>query len=538
MASERNNASGEEGRLNLGQDLWRAALGTLPGAPKGTSSRPAFLLLLLLFGFSSSGFSSEKPVVRVGSKAFTESFILAEIIARIIEESGEAEVERRMGLGGTGITHRAVSSGDIDLYPEYTGTLSQAILKDPSLKSVEEIRRRLRGSGLTISDSIGFDNTYALAVREELAERLGLEAISDLREHPEMRAAFSAGFTDRDDGWPGLREHYDLRLSEVRVIEHALSYEALSQGKVDVIDIYSTDGRLEKLDLRILQDDREFFPDYEAVMFVREEFIARFPQTWQRLEQALVNQIDDREMSRLNALAELDGKSLAEVSSLFLKTELPFQGRADTVWKEVFALTLDHLYLVALSLGLAGLVGIPLGLVAARFKKLGQIELMSVSVLQTIPSLALLCFMIPLFGIGKIPSLVALFLYALLPIVRNTYTGMISLDRQLLEIAGVLGLNWWQRLLRIELPLSSVNILAGIKTSAVLTVGTATLAAFIGGGGYGTLIVRGLALDDLSITLAGAVPAAVMALVIHALFELLDRVLVPQGLRKDFVYSP
>ena len=538
MASERNNASGEEGRLNLGQDLWRAALGTFPGAPKGTSSRPAFLLLLLLFGFSSSGFSSEKPVVRVGSKAFTESFILAEIIARIIEESGEAEVERRMGLGGTGITHRAVSSGDIDLYPEYTGTLSQAILKDPSLKSVEEIRRRLRGSGLTISDSIGFDNTYALAVREELAERLGLEAISDLREHPEMRAAFSAGFTDRDDGWPGLREHYDLRLSEVRVIEHALSYEALSQGKVDVIDIYSTDGRLEKLDLRILQDDREFFPDYEAVMFVREEFIARFPQTWQRLEQALVNQIDDREMSRLNALAELDGKSLAEVSSLFLKTELPFQGRADTVWKEVFALTLDHLYLVALSLGLAGLVGIPLGLVAARFKKLGQIELMSVSVLQTIPSLALLCFMIPLFGIGKIPSLVALFLYALLPIVRNTYTGMISLDRQLLEIAGVLGLNWWQRLLRIELPLSSVNILAGIKTSAVLTVGTATLAAFIGGGGYGTLIVRGLALDDLSITLAGAVPAAVMALVIHALFELLDRVLVPRGLRKDFVYSP
>ena len=308
---------------------------------------------------------------------------------------------------------------------------------------------------------------------------------------------------ERHDGWPGLREHYDLRLSEVRVIEHALSYEALSQGKVDIIDIYSTDGRLEKLDLRILQDDRGFFPDYKAVMFVREDFIERYPRTWERLEQALINQIDDREMSRLNALAELDGKSLAEVSSLFLESELPSQGRTDTVWKEVFALTLDHLYLVALSLGLAGLMGIPLGLVAARFKKLGQIELMSVGVLQTIPSLALLCFMIPLFGIGKIPSLVALFLYALLPIVRNTYTGMISLDRQLLEIAGVLGLNWWQRLLRIELPLSSVNILAGIKTSAVLTVGTATLAAFIGGGGYGTLIVRGLALDDMSITLAG-----------------------------------
>ncbi|MFQ5741537.1 MAG: glycine betaine ABC transporter substrate-binding protein [Acidobacteriota bacterium] len=512
-------------------------LGTLRGAPKGTSPCWGSLLLVLLFGFPSSGFSSQKPVVRVGSKSFTESYILAEIIARIIEESGEAEVERKMGLGGTGITHRALSSGDIDLYPEYTGTLSQAILKDSSLESVADIRRRLRGSGLTISDSIGFNNTYALAVREELAERLGLDSVSDLKKHPEMRAAFSSGFTDRDDGWPGLREHYDLRFSEVRVIEHALSYAALAQAKVDVIDIYSTDGKLESLDLHILLDDLGFFPDYEAVMFVREECIGRFPHTWQRLEEALVNQIDDREMSRLNALADLEGKSLAQVSAVFLKKELPSDGRTDTVWKEVFALTLDHLYLVALSLGLGALVGIPLGLVAARFKKLGQIELMSVGVLQTIPSLALLCFMIPLFGIGKIPSLVALFLYALLPIVRNTYTGMISLDRQLLEIAGVLGLNWWQRLLRIELPLSSVNILAGIKTSAVLTVGTATLAAFIGGGGYGTLIVRGLALDDMSITLAGAVPAAVMALVIHALFEVLDRILIPRGLRKDFAYS-
>ncbi len=509
---------------------------TVSSASRGPASwRRAALVLLLLFGSQSRALSSEKPVVRVGSKAFTESFIVAEIIARVIEGSGEAEVQRKLGLGGTGIAHRALRNGDIDLYPEYTGTLSQAILKDASLRTVEQIRGRLRGSGLSISDSIGFDNTYALAVREKLGERLKLETISDLAGHPEMRAAFSPGFTDRADGWPGLRDYYDLQLSEVRVIEHALSYEALSRGKVDIIDIYSTDGRLEKLKLRILRDDRGFFPDYEAVMFVREEFIQRFPHTWQRLEQALVNQIDEREMSRLNALAELEGKTLAQVSAVFLKKEVSSTvAPADTVWAEVLALTLDHLYLVGLSLGLAGLVGIPLGLVAARFKKLGQIELMSIGVLQTIPSLALLCFMIPLFGIGKMPALVALFLYALLPIVRNTYTGMISLDRQLLEIAGVLGLNWWQRLLRIELPLSSVNILAGVKTSAVLTVGTATLAAFIGGGGYGTLIVRGLALDDISVTLAGAVPAAVLALVIHTFFEFLDRILIPRGLRKDF----
>ena len=153
--------------------------------------------------------------------------------------------------------------------------------------------------------------------------------------------------------------------------------------------------------------------------------------------------------------------------------------------------------------------------------------------LQTVPALALLVFMIPLFGIGRAPALVALSLYALLPIVRNTYAGMISLDRQLLEIAEVLGLGPLRRLARIELPLASVSIMAGIKTSTVMTVGTATLAAFIGGGGYGTLIVRGLALDDVGTILAGPVPAAAMALLFHAGFELVDRIAIPRGLRRQ-----
>ena len=159
---------------------------------------------------------------------------------------------------------------------------------------------------------------------------------------------------------------------------------------------------------------------------------------------------------------------------------------------------------------------------------------MSVEVIQTIPSLALLVFMIPFLGIGQSPALVALFLYALLPIVRNTYTGMIGIDRQLLEMAGVLGLSRWQTLSRIELPLASLSIMAGVKTSAVVTVGTATLAAFIGGGGLGTLIVRGLALNDNALILAGAIPSALLALAIHGGFVLLDRTLIPRGLRKDF----
>jgi osmoprotectant transport system permease protein len=238
-------------------------------------------------------------------------------------------------------------------------------------------------------------------------------------------------------------------------------------------------------------------------------------------------------MSRLNALADLEGQGIAQVAATFLGSDGPDDLRERRLLGDILDLTVDHIYLVLVSLGAAVLLGVPLGILAARHEGLGQAELVAVGILQTIPSLALLCFMIPLFGIGKLPALVALSLYALLPIVRNTYTGLIGIDRQLLEIAGVLGLSPWQRLTRIELPLSSLHVMAGIKTSAVWTVGTATLAAFIGGGGYGDLIVRGLALDDLSLILSGAVPAALMALVIHGLFERVDRVVIPKGLRKN-----
>jgi osmoprotectant transport system permease protein len=477
------------------------------------------------------------PVVRVGSKSFTENYILGEVVAEVIEGVGEARVERKFGLGGTGITYRAVAHGNIDLYPEYTGTLSQAILKDPAADTVTEIRRELEGTGLTVGRPIGFNNTYALAVRREMAERLGLRSISDLERHPELTAAFSSGFTDREDGWPGLKRHYGLELASVRVMEHALTYEALAQGEVDVIDIYSTDGKLERLDLAILDDDRGFFPAYHAVLLVREDFIERFPRSWRALQERLEGEIDDREMAHLNARADLDGQSVPQVAAEFLGSDVPDRLVERRLPWEILDLTMDHLYLVLVSLAVAVLVGVPLGILAARHRSLGQAELVSVGVLQTIPSLALLCFMIPLFGIGKIPALVALSLYALLPIVRNTYSGLISVDRQLLEIAGVLGLNRWQRLARIELPLASLHIMGGLKTSAVWTVGTATLAAFIGGGGLGDLIVRGLALDDITLILAGAVPAALMALVIHGLFELVDRAVIPKGLRKNLSQS-
>jgi len=473
-----------------------------------------------------------RPVVRVGTKSFTESYILGEIVADVIEQTGETRVERTFGLGGTAVVYRAVLHGDVDLYPEYTGTLSQAILKNPAATSIEDVRQELQGTGLTIGGPLGFDNTYALAVRRETAETLGVRAISDLEEHRQLSAAFSTGFSDREDGWPGLQQRYRLEL-DVRVMEHSLTYGALVEGEVDVIDIYSTDGKLERLDLVVLDDDLGFFPAYEAVLVVREDFIRRFPASWQALQSSLEARIDERQMVHLNALADLDRRSLPSIAAEFFGRDLSEQEDDGRFVQDIVKLTFDHLYLVLVSLVVATLVGVPLGIVAARHRTLGQAELMVVGVLQTIPALALLCFMIPLFGIGKLPALVALTLYALLPIVRNTYTGLISIDRQLLEIAGVLGLDRWQRLARIELPLASLHILSGVKTSAVWTVGAATLAAFIGGGGYGDLIIRGLALDDVSLILAGAIPSALMALVIHGGFEVLDRLLIPHGLRKN-----
>jgi osmoprotectant transport system permease protein len=489
------------------------------------------MTLLLAALLAPGAATGEKTVVRVGSKSFTESYVLAEIVSQVVEQAGEARVERRFGLGGTGIVHGALVSGEIDVYPEYTGTISRAILKDPTVVTLQAMRERLRPLGLVVSDPLGFGNTYALAVTRATASRLGLATISDLRRHPGLTAAFDPGFLERDDGWPGLRRRYGLDLGDVRIMEHALTYGALTSGKVNVIDVFSTDGRLARDDLVLLADDQHFFPDYAAVLLARRSLAEGLPGTWTALQRRLVGRVDNATMVRLNAMADLDGRSFAEVAATFLGGPQPGRrGRAPGA--QLARLTMEHLTLVGVSLAAAVAVGVPLGILAARRRLLGQLELMGVGVLQTVPALALLSFMIPLFGIGRAPALIALGVYALLPIVRNAYAGIVSLDPQLVDMAGVMGLSRWQRLAWIELPLASMTIMAGIKTAAVLTVGTATLAAFIGGGGYGTLIVTGLALNDVRTILAGAIPAALMALAIHALFEGLDRLVVPRGLRR------
>jgi osmoprotectant transport system permease protein len=194
--------------------------------------------------------------------------------------------------------------------------------------------------------------------------------------------------------------------------------------------------------------------------------------------------------------------------------------------------TQEHLLLVVLSLVAAIVVAVPLGIVAARRPRVGQFLLGLVGVGQTIPALALLVVMVPLLGIGAGPALVALFIYSLLPIVRNTHAGLTGIPAALLESADALGLPRNARLWRIELPLALPTILAGIKTAAVINVGGATLGALVGAGGYGQPILTGIRLDDTALILEGAVPAALMALGVQWLFELAERYLVPGDLRR------
>ncbi len=327
-------------------------------------------------------------------------------------------------------------------------------------------------------------------LRRLLAERLGLRRISDLAGHPELRLGFGHEFLARRDGWPGLRARYGLGLARVEVMEHAVTYRAIASGQVDVMDVFSTDGQLERLRLRLLEDDRRFFPDYSAVLLARREMTERFPRTWARLREALEGRLDAARMARLNAMADLDGRSVPEVAAAFLAGATPAAGaagRGRALLGELAELTGDHLLLVLISVGAAVVLGIPMGVVAARYRRAGQLGLSVIAMLQTVPALALLMFMIPLFGIGKGPALVALSLYALLPIARNTYAGMMAIEPTLLEIAWVLRLGRLRRLLRVELPLSAIAIMAGVKTAAVTT----TIVAAIDVGFGNSLAIRG-----------------------------------------------
>ncbi len=472
----------------------------------------------------------------IGSKRFTESYILGEIATQTAQTAGQPAVHRQ-GLGNTAILFEALKAGSIHLYPDYTGTVARELLKTEAT-DLDSLNRGLQPLGLGVAVRLGFNNTYALALPDAKAQALNAKTIGELARHPELRLGLSHEFLQRSDGWPGLQRTYGLPQSP-RGLDHGLAYEAIAAGQIDVMDIYSTDAKIAKYALRVMEDDKRYFPEYAAVFVYRLDVPQRFPKAWAALN-ALDGRIDETAMIAMNAKAELDGMSFAAVAGDFLAAEgaAVTGGRASGGWlallfgPDFWRLTGQHLMLVFVSLAAAVLVGVPLGIWAMRRSAAAQPILGSVSVIQTVPSLALLAFLIPLLGtIGTLPALVALFLYSLLPIVRNTHSGLIDIPPQLGESARALGLPAGARLRLVELPLAARSILAGIKTSAVISVGTATIAAFIGAGGYGERIVTGLALNDNGVLLAGAVPAAALALLVQVLFDVLDRWLISPGLR-------
>jgi osmoprotectant transport system permease protein len=480
--------------------------------------------------------------LHVGSKRFTESYVLGEILRTSAAATG-APVEHRQGLGNTAIVFAALKAGDIDVYPEYLGTIDQEILKHGTPSSLAAINAELAPLGLGAAVPLGFNNTYALAMRRDQAGPRGIRTLSNLQRQPTLKFGLSHEFLGRADGWPGMARRYGLPQRPVG-LDHGIAYQALSSAQVDVIDIYSTDAKIASLGLTVLDDDLHYFPRYDAVLLYRLDLPTRFPQAWQAIT-GLQGKISASAMIGMNAAVEIDGQSFATVAAGFLAAQArstsattkavaaapaAMTSRNDLSDKlfdaSLWRLTRQHLTLVLLAVAAAALLGIPLGVVAAFVPRLEQTVMAIVGVLQTIPALALLAMLIPLLGkIGFVPALIALFLYALLPIVRNTCTGMTQIPKGLRMAALALGLGARDRLLFIDLPLAMPVILAGLKTAAVMSVGTATIAAFIGAGGYGERIAIGLATNDNAMLLAGAIPAAVLALVTQLLFEVAERAL-------------
>lgn len=531
-----------------------------PASVAFTSCRGGLLAAVVLcFGGSleaqTPAEESGRPPIVIGTKIFAESYILGEMFAQLLEARGIA-VDRRPGLGSTEIVFGGLRGGEVDVYPEYTGTGLLAILNEEPPATAQEAFARVTRVfaerwGIRWLPPLGFENTYAMAVRPQTADSLGLSTLSDLAEAAAgLVAGFSPDFQGRADGLPGLEAVYGFEPADVRSLVQAVKYQAIAEGAVDVIDGYSTDGQIERYGLVVLEDDRGFFPPYDAAPLVGRRVAETRPDVISALTE-LSGRIDEPAMRRLNRRVEVDGEDVAAValdalrslglveSGAAVKDGMAAAGTEDGdtsflayLWSrrsDTVQQTKRHVLLVSLSMLAGLLVAVPLGLLLERARNVAEGVIRMVGVLQTIPSIALLAFMIPLLGIGVLPAVFALFLYSLFPVVRNTYSGVRDADVSAVASARALGMTEWQLLRQVRLPLAAPVIMAGIRTAAVINVGTATLAAFIGAGGLGDPIVAGLTLSDTRMILSGAIPAAVLALAVDVLLGAAEKGVTPRG---------
>ena len=490
---------------------------------KGRSYAAIALGIAILTG---CGSDPAVPSIRVGSLRDVEGNLLGELFAQVIEAAGEARVERRLGLGGTGIVLGALDAGEVDVIPLYSGTLAEVVLRASGLTDVATIVKRTRDRGYDVGTPLGFNNTYGIGVRRAVADRYGLRRVSDLRGKP-WRGGVTPEFHEAVTGLSGMVKAYGLTLGATRTMEHALSYVALASGEVDFVDVYTTDAAIRQQDLIVLEDDLGVFARYEGLALARPGFAKRFPRSWAALE-SLGRRFSDTTMTRLNSQFEIGRQDPRAVAAGFLASLPNRAGRPPLAapeaarWRVWRRLTLEHGFLVGISLAAALLLGVPLGVWAGHRPRVARWVLSLVGVVQTIPGVALLCFFIPVLGIGWKPAVYALALYALLPVVQGAITGLQQIDRSLGDVAAVLGMTRWQRRRLVEFPLAAPALLAGIRVAAVTNVGTAALAALVGAGGFGTLIVTGLALNDWRVVMQGALPSAALAMLLHAGFSALE----------------
>jgi osmoprotectant transport system permease protein len=519
--------------------------------------RKLFTLVLLVLSLPLGGLltpsAASENTITVGSKNFMESRLLAELFAQLIESRTQLTVTRRLGLAGTQVCFEALKTGGIDLYPEYTGTGLVTILGEAPMNEPTAVLNRVRTQFLKKWNlwwiaPLGFDNSYALALRRDRAQTLGVRTISDLvRIAPTLKAGFGYEFIERPDGLPGLQQKYGLKFKEVVGMQQTLKYQATANGDVDLLDVYTTDGRLFVYDFLILEDDQKFFPPYDATALVRGETLKRYPELASVLS-LLTNALTPERMRKWNLQVQEQGQPVTRVAREMLQDlhllidfkALPTSSQKKQsqslfvyMWNMRGTLafrTAEHLGLAGLGLLLGIALAVPVGLLLERWRKGAETMIRIIGMSQTIPSIALLAFMIPLFGVGTFPAIMALWIYSLFPILRNTYSGLRDAAPNVVETGRALGMKEWQILRSVRLPLAAPTIMAGIRTSAIWTLGTATLAAFIGAGGLGVPIVAGLQLADVNLILSGALPATILALAVDALLGWIERLVRPRGL--------
>lgn len=486
----------------------------------------------------------------IAGKTFTEQEVLVDLLTWVLkEERPGLTVHKRKNLGGTSVTFEAVRSGDIDMYVEYSGTAYYSIFKQTEKLSKKQIHEylieRLDKENLHWSTPLGFNNTYAILVKDNDKNK-DIHKVSDLKElAPDLIIGTDPEATSRPDGYEAFTQTYQLDFKSQKMMNSGLLYKSTDNDKVDVIIGYSTDGRILVTGLKVLEDDLGFFADYSASVLINKDTLKKHPWIKRALAK-LHHQIDDQTMQALNARVDFEKMDSVTVTKKFAADKgwitpkgpviVKRQSFLDfIVSKKDFLLVklYEHLLLTFWAFLLVTVIGVSLGVLSYYKTRVQKVVFLAVNLCQTVPSLALFGMLIPLLGIGIKPSLVALVLYALLPIVRNTYTGLCEVEPSILETCEILGMNKRQILFKVLLPMSLVTISAGLRTSLVIIVGTATIASFIGAGGLGDPIFQGITSLNNRLILLGAIPAALLAILLDFLLHYSTRFLLSPGLDQN-----